>query len=585
MYACIKVCNLVCFVQLPSYIRRRGAVFYFVRRVPQSALHRPEFKGQAIWRISLKTTEREEARQRGASRLAWFEAVVAGDTPVSPLMPSVVRTGATVPDESAMHALAGDYFRQEFERWKRLRLSAPVGSASGDHVDDEYELLLMGDPQEEIRASVDTALNRYARAYDLALPEGSQQRYHLRSLLLQVWDDLSPAVDDVVRRERFAPDPKTQLVRNAPSAIRISQSWSLKKLDERFTETSPKIGEAFKRKIKDTVRAWDGLGLGELTVTSISHRHIGQLIALLRRTPLNASKRFPTATLLAAIELNSRREEPYPTLSDKTIFDGYIPALRKLLNFAIDEGIIENDPVTRLPKRTGASVTARHRIFQTHELTALFQHPCFTGCTAKERPNSPGTLRRDDEYHWAPIIALFTGARASEIAQLTVQRCVIDAPIPHVEIAALEGGSLKSGSAYRLIPIHPKLVAAGFIEFVKRQHEHGVDRLFPTWERSRNPAQMFSSARVVRNFNEVVVPACMDRTPLPTFHTLRANFKTQLVIGKVPVQYQNALMGHAQSGEDPSYMGALELRTLAPEIERASFDGLDLSHLFKRSKS
>ncbi|MDP3745617.1 MAG: tyrosine-type recombinase/integrase [Phenylobacterium sp.] len=578
----IKVCNNVCFVKLPTYIRRRAAVFYFVRRVPELALHRPEFKGQPIWRISLKTTEREEARQRGAAQLAWFEAVVNGDAPEPTSTAGPGRDKLTVPDESAMHALAGDYFRREFERWKRRRLSAPVGSVSGDHVDDEYELRLMGNPREDIETSVDAALSRYIREHDLALPEGSEQRYHLRSLLLQVWDDLSPAVDDLVRRERFAPDPKTQLIRNAPDKITIAQSWSLRQLEARFMSTNPRIGESSKRKIKHIVAVWDGLGLGELGVTSISHRDISQFVGLSRRTPVNASKRFPAVTLLAAIELNSGRAEPYPTLSDKTIFDGYIPALRKLLEFAIDEGIIENDPVTRLPKRTDVSVTARHRIFQAHELTTLFQHPCFTGCAGNERPNSPGTLRRDDEYHWAPIIALFTGARASEVAQLTVQRCVIDAPVPHIEIAALENGRLKSGSAYRLIPIHSKLVAAGFIEFVKRQQKLGVDRLFPAWERSKNPAQMFSSARVIRNFNEVIAPACVDRIPAPTFHTLRANFKTQLVIGKVPVQYQNALMGHAQSGEDPSYMGTLELRTLSPEMERASFDGLDLSHLFKR---
>lgn len=576
-----RVCNIACKLNLPSYVRRRGAMYYFVRRVPTSGVHLPEFLGQAIWRKSLKTNDPDRARVLGAAELAWFNSTLSGSEVGRPSIEPEAAPAGVVPDQEMLRAIARNYFERELDRWTTRRLSAPAATPAGDQLDDEYALLEM-EGEVEIEASVEAAVERYSKTYGLRVAHGSRERVLLSGALRQAWADLSPHIDAVMRREEFLPSPKTDLIRSAPKEIILRRRWVMRDLVKSFFSSELDIGPAFQKKIRDSANVWDGLGLSEIVIGSITNRDVTSFIELLRKLPANSSKRFPGLSALEAIECNRALEKPFPLLSEKTIFDGYVPALRKLLGHAYEERLIDRDPVTRLPKSRVSSTAARDRIFQMDELVRLFQQPVFAGCASLDRPNSPGRLMRDDHYHWGPIIALFTGARASEIAQLLVSRCDVDGGVPFIEFSLYDDAELKNANATRIIPVHSKLRAAGFLDFVRRQRAQGHERLFPEWEASKNDAQRYSSARAIRNFNEEVVPAFIKRTPLPTFHTLRANFKTELAIGKVPEQFQNALMGHAQKKEDPKYLGTLDLRHLAPELERAAFDELDLSGLSTR---
>ena len=72
-------------------------------------------------------------------------------------------------------------------------------------------------------------------------------------------------------------------------------------------------------------------------------------------------------------------------------------------------------------------------------------------------------------------------------------------------------------------------------------------RLFPDWKRSPSVQKGYSQARWIRN-NEDYLPSLTKRVPRPTFYSLRHTFKTRLAISRVPAQFQNALLGHAQVG-------------------------------------
>lgn len=569
-------------MRLPTYIKRRGATYYFSRRIPVSAASNPAFKGQAFWRRSLKTSDPSAAREAGLKELAWFDAVVRGDPLPNDLVANdrVIPSPTIVPDEEMIRAMAREVYDRGIRSWRTRTVSAT--GTGREHLEDEYELLAM-DGEIVLEEEVSWAVDRAERRHNLRIPEGSPDRALVRAAFRTALIDQAGGINGMVRKGDFFPSPTSELVSKAPSAVSSRRRWTVRHVQEHLIQ-STSLETSWKKKIGDAVAAWDNLGFGELPVTEVTQKQIVDYIRLLRKVPSNAAKRFPGIGQMGAIERNGFRADPYPTLSEKTIFDGYVAGLKRCISHALDEGLISTDPVTRLPTKLTKSVSARDRIFQKEELSALFKHPIFVGCAGADRPNSPGDVFLNDHYYWAPLLGLFTGARASEIAQLTVDRSLCGAQIPHIHIAPLPGGRLKSPNADRLLPLHQALLDLGFATFVQAQRAAGHVRLFPDWAASKNPAQQYSSARVIRNFNEEIVPSVVKRGMPPTFHTLRANFKTELATAGVSRQFQNAMLGHGQSDEDPSYLATFDLISLRREIEKATFEGIIVSHLYPSAR-
>jgi integrase len=573
----------VCNVRLPTYIKRRGAIYYFSRRIPISAASNPAFKGQTFWRRSLKTSDPTAAREAGLKELAWFEAVVRGGPLPNDLVANdtVSSSPMIVPDEEMIRAMAREVYDRGVRDWRARTLSAT--GAAREHLEDEYELLGM-DAEKVLEEEVEWAVERAERKHNLRVPAGSADRALVRSAFRTALVDQARGIDGMVREGDFFPSPTSELVRKAPPAVSSRRRWTVRHVKEHLL-VDASLETSWSKKIGDAVTAWDNLGFRELPVTDVTQKHIADYIRLLRKVPVNAAKRFPGIGHMAAIERNGLRADPYPTLAEKTIFDGYVAGLKRIISHALDEGLISTDPVTRLPKKLTKSVSARDRIFQKEELNALFKHPIFVGCAGADRPNSPGDVLLNDHYYWAPLLGLFTGARASEIAQLTVDRVFCEAQVPHIHIAPLPGGRLKNPNANRRIPLHKILLDLGFSAYVKEQGTAGHLRLFPDWPSAKNPAQQYSSARVIRNFNEQIATSVVKRGLPPTFHTLRSNFKTELATCGVSIQFQNAMLGQRQSGEDPSYLGTFDLVSLGRELEKATFDGVAVSHLYPSMRS
>lgn len=88
---------------------------------------------------------------------------------------------------------------------------------------------------------------------------------------------------------------------------------------------------------------------------------------------------------------------------------------------------------------------------------------------------------RTEQVRWGAVIALYTGARVGEIAQLYLRDFVVVDDVNCIRICAdSDGQSIKTGeSGERLVPVHPDLIELGLIERVKRLRAEGAERLFP----------------------------------------------------------------------------------------------------------
>jgi integrase len=258
----------------------------------------------------------------------------------------------------------------------------------------------------------------------------------------------------------------------------------------------------------------------------------------------------------------------------------YLTQISSSLTWAIDRGWM-SDPNPAKGFKVGqwassADPKERRRRFSVAELNRLFEHPWFAGCEEPNQPYRPGNFQLDDMRYWAPVMALYTGARAAELAGLRVADNHLDAAHPHLLLHPNEFRRIKSGE-HRHVPILDALFTLGFREFVDRRRSTGAERLFPEWEKPKSGK--WASAKWIKAFNRTVIPAVFPeaaskghKSPL-VFHSFRGAFK-MLMLNGGKRHLANAVIGHTQDDLDKSYIGLISPAETYAEFHALDFVGL-----------
>ncbi|WP_295167620.1 hypothetical protein [uncultured Brevundimonas sp.] len=222
-------------------------------------------------------------------------------------------------------------------------------------------------------------------------------------------------------------------------------------------------------------------------LTSIDRSACRELLEVLRWLPSNPLKRFPNLSAVQAAKM-AKKQGLQTTLSPGSI-NGYMAKLRALMTFALNEGWIDRNPATGLTVVDPVRDKDKRLPFSSKQLRLIFDAPVYRGCVDDEwHFATPGPNRPRRARFWIPLIALYSGMRLNEICQLDV------ADIRKVEgidcfwitgETTLNPGDkrLKTASSERLIPIHPRLIAMGFMGFVSERA--GGKKLFHELPRSK----------------------------------------------------------------------------------------------------
>jgi integrase len=212
--------------------------------------------------------------------------------------------------------------------------------------------------------------------------------------------------------------------------------------------------------------------------------------------------------------------------------------IQTFCGWAADNGLTEGNVFTgmrfRVPKKGKAE---RRPAFTVPELRELFLH----------LTDDPMGIVRNEEHRWVCLAGMFTGARLNEIAQLEVADVREVEDVPCIAITASGGDQkrLKTGNAERLVPIHDRLMACGFLDFRERQAKAGHTRLFPSYPYDKNNGYGRNAGRWFTN--SFLATLQMRRRGL-VFHSLRHTMNTQLAQKDVPDHLLKAILGHAQVG-------------------------------------
>lgn len=169
----------------------------------------------------------------------------------------------------------------------------------------------------------------------------------------------------------------------------------------------------------------------------------------------------------------------------------------------------------------------------------------------KELFNLPPALINKSWQFWIPRVALLTGARQGEIAQLLVSDVKkSDEGIWYFDINDEDAKkkSVKTSAAVRKVPIHKALLEHGFLEFHAKVVKSETESLWPDLKLGeRQPGRYVSQYwRNLRDKHKIL-SSPKEGNRQKVFHSLRRFFINEALKAENELQNIQALVGHEPS--------------------------------------
>lgn len=242
----------------------------------------------------------------------------------------------------------------------------------------------------------------------------------------------------------------------------------------------------------------------------------------------------------------------------KTYVNNKVSVLRGFFAWAANNGHYPKgqDPTSghiKFSKREKVLQVARGwQMFKPEQLHAIFDPATYTSI-------------REDESRWLPILLLYTGARSNEIARLELEDIAQKGEHWALEITVLgEDKSVKTLESIRKIPIHPDLIALGFLDKVAALRQAGHTKLFPglNFAAQNGPANAPQRA-FSRLLGRVGVKARGDG--LVGVHSLRSTVISTLDEAGVALGWRQRYAGHKD--DEPNTLQSVSVERYSKEAE------------------
>ena len=303
--------------------------------------------------------------------------------------------------------------------------------------------------------------------------------------------------------------------------------------------------------------------LGEITeqkpVADLTKADAREVKAVLLRYPLNRQKKAATKgkPLSAVLDLPG-----VACISGSTV-NTYLSHMHSFMRWAIDNGHTAEDIFDGMRVKVKAAKTDRRDAFTAAQLQEMFLH----------LTTDPLGLVRADASKWGGLLGMFTGMRLNEIAQLEAGDIKEIDGIWCIDVSDVGEGStkrIKTAAADRRVPVHDRLIAAGFLEFVEAQRGAGHVRLFPTL--SYCPKNGYGRS-IGRWFNNTLLNKLAMKSKTVVFHSFRHTMNTRLHQADVDGAMVRAIIGHEQQGVSTGtyFKEGFRLQQLKVAIDKFDF--------------
>ncbi|WP_207000865.1 site-specific integrase [Trinickia mobilis] len=245
-----------------------------------------------------------------------------------------------------------------------------------------------------------------------------------------------------------------------------------------------------------------------------------------------------------------------------------LPMLGVIFNYACDNDLgMSANPAAKIRVADKRRAKDKRREFDTAALNAIFSSRVFT---EGYRPLAGA----GEAAYWLPLLALFTGARIEELAQLRpediYEESYTDADggerkawVLRITGDQAEGQEIKTESSERRVPLHAELLRLGFVAF--SQEAKGRARIF---HKLRPDVDGKESGNFSKWFSRYLRGDCKVTDERMVFHSFRHTFKHLARLAAMPTEVHNALTGHVTGNVADNYGGFSY--PLAPLVDAVS---------------
>lgn len=200
-------------------------------------------------------------------------------------------------------------------------------------------------------------------------------------------------------------------------------------------------------------------------------------------------------------------------------------------------------------KPDGRAVKARKGSFTGAQLSSILTHAEATNFGGKRRV----------ETLWLIRLAIWTGARINELAQLRKSDVGVESGIARIHFPAVENMAGKTGS--RKVPLHPT-VADAFLAYAQGS---ASEYIFGAFKDDPNNGR---AGWLISNFRGFLDDACGITDRKLTLHSIRHRFHDALDNAGIAMDRQHVLVGHAGGDVHSRYGQGAGLKQLALDVAK-----------------
>ena len=248
-------------------------------------------------------------------------------------------------------------------------------------------------------------------------------------------------------------------------------------------------------------------------------------------TKLTTYKEFENKSLDYILE----NSEDYDNLTNSTI-NKYINKANQFLKWAYQEDYLHKKDfiIPKFPNDTKSRLP-----YANEEIQAI-----------KELVSKDENI----EINFITLVATYQGMRLKEITQLRKEDIITTNNISCISINTNEDKTTKTIKSIRTIPIHPKLIELGFLDFVKSKENN----LF-------NINNKDFSSYYRKNYKNLINPS-------KTFYSLRHSFIDALKQSDQNIEHIQAFVGHSHNAKTTfGYGSPLNTKLLKGLLEHINY--------------
>lgn len=402
-------------------------------------------------------------------------------------------------------------------------------------------------PDADVRP-LDPATQALVTALGSLLPES--QRVQLESVFR------SPAANEGLYQAKL----------QQPKGMQLSAL--LKEFEERQVKDGAWVNPRTRITMHARLEAIAELLGGHRQINTLTRNELSTLRDQLRGYPKNRHRLRATRNLPLCTLIQEAQFEPINARTAKKFFE----LTRAVIGYAHNQGYVTENIAAGLTFTTKGAPTPRKRTYTPGQIQKLLNGPVHTLQT-------PPKWRLDDYRFWLPLLGLYTGARLSELCQLTLEDVREEQGVWVISINRSGAKQLKTDGSERLIPLHKVLLKAGFLDFFKSRLAATADdpqavlfesiRTFGILSPGHTASRWYLGSAKGRSGYLGLCGLGEDQL---TFHGLRHTFINQFRRQNLDLLIGKALVGHIDRSTTGGYGDCYPVRVLKEEIDKIDFE-------------